>query len=217
MRSAIRDRSSAPFDPNLGRKSQEERRAASTERLVAAALDLLSKKGSAGITLAEVGIAAGYSRGLAGERFGDKLGLLEVVIAFLIDWLNTRIATAVGDREGLDAVLKRVECHIDAALERPDYHRALYHLMMDSISTEPALHKSFLNLDRMHRRNFALHINHGQQHDQISQTIDASQQASMIVGIMRGMIIQAITSSDMRSLMRAKPELLRLVRLSLTC
>ena len=72
-----------------GRLTQAERTALSDTRMVETAIDLIVQHGIEGMTLKEVGEAAGYSRGLAGYRFGSKEGLMNHVIRTIGDeWLR---------------------------------------------------------------------------------------------------------------------------------
>src|SRR5438309_10505933 len=59
------------------RRAQAERRAEAEQGLLDAALRLFDKKGVEGTPLAEIGDAAGYSRGLANHHFGSKAALVE--------------------------------------------------------------------------------------------------------------------------------------------
>ena len=68
--------------------TQPERSALSDARMADAAIALICERGAAATTLKDVGLRAGYSRGLASYRFGSKEGLW----AFLIhtigeEWL----------------------------------------------------------------------------------------------------------------------------------
>src|ERR1043165_2062786 len=58
------------------RRSQAQRTALSEDRLLGAALLLISERGYDRTTLQAIGDAAGYSRGLVSHRFGSKEGLL---------------------------------------------------------------------------------------------------------------------------------------------
>ena len=53
-------------------RTQEERSALSDARMADAAVALICERGAADTTLKDVGVRAGYSRGLAGYRFGVK-------------------------------------------------------------------------------------------------------------------------------------------------
>ena len=60
-------------------RTQKERRAASEAALLDAAEELFAEQGVAGTTLAEIGLRAGYSRGLGAFSFGTKARLVERV------------------------------------------------------------------------------------------------------------------------------------------
>lgn len=196
--------------------TQEARRSASNERLISAAIQLISERGSTGMSLADVGLAAGFSRGLPGERFGSKLGLLQATVRFLREWLQARVAAEVNGRVGLDAVLTRIDCHLQAAADEPGYHRALYHLVLDSTWTEPGLADSIAELEQAHRSGFMEHLREGQEREEIDPSIDVAQQAMLIVGAMRGVIIQAVVSGKPRLLGTIQDEMRRMFLLTLS-
>ena len=68
----------------IRRQTQVERRAESEQRLLTAAAELIATEGFAAASLERVGAAAGYSRGLASQKFGSKDGLVTAVIAAVI-------------------------------------------------------------------------------------------------------------------------------------
>ena len=67
------------------RRTQEQRREASEQRMLEAALALVAEKGTFRVTLAEIGERAGYSRGLPAARFGNKAKLLAALAAYIGD------------------------------------------------------------------------------------------------------------------------------------
>ena len=77
--SSVRRRAAAKKHPTEAPRTQAQRRMASEQRLVNAALRVLAHKGWVGMTLAEVGKSAGVSRGLASHHFGNKAGLLRAL------------------------------------------------------------------------------------------------------------------------------------------
>ena len=69
-------------------RTQAERTAESDARMLAAAVQLIVERGADGMTLKDVGEFAGYSRGLAGHRFGSKAGLFSALVRSVgEDWL----------------------------------------------------------------------------------------------------------------------------------
>ena len=65
------------------RLTQAERTEISDSRMLDAAVSLIVEQGPAGTSLKEVGMLAGYSRGLAGQRFGSKDALFAFVLTFV--------------------------------------------------------------------------------------------------------------------------------------
>src|SRR5262245_47190666 len=105
----------APHSRARPAKRQDERRRASDARMLRAAMAIIAQKGAGGASLAEIGVAAGVSRGLPAERFGTKLALLHALMDFMEGWFAERLRKAVGDKTGMDAVRARIDAHIDSA------------------------------------------------------------------------------------------------------
>ncbi|MCH8249022.1 MAG: TetR/AcrR family transcriptional regulator [Proteobacteria bacterium] len=84
--------------------TQAERTALSDNAMLDAALDLILKYGTEKTTLAMIGEAAGYSRGLATYRFGSKAGLYdEICKSISRNWLEY-LTRGVGDKVGIEAM-----------------------------------------------------------------------------------------------------------------
>src|SRR5690606_8889440 len=107
-------------------RTNEERRCESDKRLLDAGLKLVAQKGAAGATLAEIGVLAGYSRSLPLERFGSKVKFLTALIDRTESWFNQRAFTDVEGKEGLEALLARIEAHMMAAAASWDATSALF-------------------------------------------------------------------------------------------
>ncbi len=76
------------------RRTQEQRRAETERRVLDAAMTLIAAHGSRSITLAQVGEAARYSRGIVYHHFGSR----EI----------TRARRVRGDRDGLPGLAHRL-------------------------------------------------------------------------------------------------------------
>jgi len=115
------------------RRRQAERSALSDQRMLDAAVALIETRGTAGTTLREVGEAAGYSRGLAGARFGSKAGLLRFVVkAVGEEWLRA-LARATRRLSGLAALEAALDAHMTFFEESPRHVRAFYILWFEAI------------------------------------------------------------------------------------
>src|SRR5690349_3921570 len=87
------------------RRTQPERVAESDARMLAAALKLIGERGYKGTSLAAIGEAAGYSRGLVHERFGSKAGLLwKLVKNMLRVWNHESRARGSSGHKGIEGL-----------------------------------------------------------------------------------------------------------------
>jgi AcrR family transcriptional regulator len=134
------------------RRTQAERTARSDARLLDTAVALVCERGSHGTTLKEVGERAGYSRGLAGYRFGSKTGLLVFLVrAVGEEWLR-ELKTVTAGRHGLDAIGAALDAHQRLVVEAAERVRAFYLLWFESIGPGSELHDV---IERVHRRRRA--------------------------------------------------------------
>jgi len=108
------------------RISNQERSERSDKRMLAAAIELILEKGTEHTTLKEVGERAGYSRGLAGYRFGSKSGLFKFVLQTLGEfWLHIVTKETQG-KVGLDAILTVTKKHYDLFSTNPENIKTFY-------------------------------------------------------------------------------------------
>ena len=116
MKNAARTRSPATHPPARARpavapvrRTQTERREEAERRLLDAALAIVARTGTVRLTLAEVGEAAGYSRGLPAHRFGSKAGLLRALVAHIHERFQDQLQAAPARQPGLDAIRGNIE------------------------------------------------------------------------------------------------------------
>ncbi len=115
------------------RRSHAERTDLSDRRMLDAAIRLIVERGTDKTTLKEVGVMAGYSRGLAGYRFGSKAGLFESIVRSVGErWLADMTRVTAG-KTGLDAIDAALDEHCRFCLEASDPVRAFYTLWFESV------------------------------------------------------------------------------------
>ena len=175
---------------------QDERRRASDTRMLRAAIDVIAQKGAAGATLAEIGIAAGFSRGLPAERFGTKLALLNALMDFTEDWFHRRVAAAVAGISGLQALRARIDAHIDSACTSPKATAALYSLFLESLAAIPDLQPRTRALSASFHNGFRRHLDEARRAGELRAGVDSGKVAQIIVGLLRGLIIQSLLEGD---------------------
>ncbi|MDA0977340.1 MAG: TetR/AcrR family transcriptional regulator [Proteobacteria bacterium] len=117
-----------------GRLTQAERTEISDNRMLEAAVELISTVGPAATSLKEVGMKAGYSRGLAGQRFGSKDNLFAFVLRQVGEvWLG-QLKRSTSREYGLAAINAALEEHYQFCVDAPTQVRAFYTLWFESVN-----------------------------------------------------------------------------------
>ena len=193
-------------------RTQTERRAESDQRILHAAMKLIARDGAARSSLADIGLEAGYSRGLPSERFGTKVELLKALIDSMDAWFAARAQVALEGKRGLDAVLARAATHLDSTIRSPVATMALHGLYVEALSVIPELRPRMAALSEGYRQAFIAHLREGQRLGQVRRDINCSHQASIIIGALRGLTHQAFINGTTTNLRTAKPALLKTLR-----
>lgn len=172
------------------RRTQAERRAESDKNLLLAAAELIAEEGFAAATFEKVGARAGYSRGLASQRFGSKDGLIEA----LIDYLHDRSdELAVGKHletlSGLEALLASVDTFL-ASFESETALRAYSIAMAGTVATLSRLRAAFVASHMKAKQRFMAHIERGKADGSIAADLDAEAAALMIGSLVLGLSTQ---------------------------
>lgn len=153
---------SSPQADSSRRRTQAERSALSDRRMTAAAVELIAVRGVARTTLAAIGEAAGYSRGLATHRFGSKAGLLRHVIKRVSrEWLR-RLDLAVGDKVGLPALEAALDTQLGFIRDAPNDVRTMYLLWFQSIEPDAEYRPNVAEVHRQQREAVAAWVAEGQ-------------------------------------------------------
>src|SRR3954467_4513619 len=97
-------------DQPPARHTQRERREATERKVLAAATALIAQHGSRALTLAAVGEAAGYSRGIVSHHFGSRENLLRAVMRDAQAFTLPDVGDSAGDwlAETIRAYLRNV-------------------------------------------------------------------------------------------------------------
>lgn len=133
------------------RLTQAERTEISDQKMFDAAVALINQHGPAGTRLSDVGVSAGYSRGLASNRFGSKDRLFNFVVLRVGDiWLE-QLKNATTDQTGFSAIEKAVDQHYQFCLDAPANLRAFYTLWFESVNSKSELSET---IQKIHQRRF---------------------------------------------------------------
>ena len=135
-----------------GRLTQAERTEISDNRMLEAAVELIVDRGPAATSLKEVGLKAGYSRGLAGQRFGSKDNLFAFVLRQVGDSWLAHLTQTTDQQTGLPAIHDALDEHYKFCVEAPNQVRAFYTLWFESVNAGSELAEIIGNIhNRRHQ------------------------------------------------------------------
>ena len=197
-------------------RTQPDRRAESDGRMIRAAFELIAEYGSAGCSLARVGVEAGYGRGLPVARFGTKLGLLEAVIDTSESWFQRRLARDIRGKSGLEALFIRIAAHVAGARDSSPAAIAVYQLYVESMGAASELKPRMSAMSENYRQGFRTHLQEARDAGELSSEIDIDRFATIILGAVRGIIIQALVSDRSTNLGLIENDLVMMFRQTLT-
>lgn len=190
------------------RRSQADRRGESDRRMMRAAARLIARNGVAGTSLAEVGLAAGYSRGLPVERYGTKVELVRALLAATESWFGDHLARTLGDRTGLAAIEWRVDAHLASVDRSNSATAALHAIYTASQSVMPELKKPVAAFTNRWCAELVAHMREGQLAGEIARDLDCNAEARFLLAAMRGLMMQYLMDGSHRDLAEAKSILL---------
>lgn len=172
------------------RLTQAERTALSDDRMVETAINLIVQNGIEGMTLKEVGEAAGYSRSLAGYRFGSKEGLMKYIIRSIGDeWLQ-ELKQVTGDKVGLEAICAAVDAHYRFCRNAPNHVLAFYILWFQSASPGSMCKEVMLGIHKRRQKDVAEWIEQGIEQGSIDASVDADAIAEQFCAAVVGIVYQ---------------------------
>jgi AcrR family transcriptional regulator len=189
------------------RRTQEQRRAETERRVLDAAMALIARSGSRAVTLAEVGEAAGYSRGIVYHHFGSRERLLE---ALLDEAQRFDVPTYQGD--GLDHLVRIVEAYLRNVVRRTPSARAFLQLWGEAIAADPVLAPLFARRDADFRLLLANVVRQGVADGSVRPDANPAAAAVLVVALVRGTGLQLIAQPPVRGVPALIREATRSVR-----
>jgi AcrR family transcriptional regulator len=186
----------AQSSPASKRMTQAERTALSDARMLEAAKELIAEHGTHNTTLREVGEKAGYSRGLASNRFGSKEGLFsQLVRDFNRRWAE-ELRKSVGSSTGLPAFSAALDAVEYFLLNRSDEMKALYILWFESMSSHDEVRQRLARNHTAYRRDAERWVREGLAEGTIRDTIDPQSFAVEFASLIFGLIYQWLVDPE---------------------
>jgi AcrR family transcriptional regulator len=157
--------------------------------VVAAATALIAEHGSRALTLAKVGEAAGYSRGIVSHHFGSRENLLRAVMrdARAFDLPEPGDSAGAWLAAMVRAYLKNITNQRPAA-------RAFLQMWGEAIATDPVLMPLYAEQDARFRRLLADKVREGIRDGSVRADADPEAMAVSLLGLLRGIALQLIST-----------------------
>jgi AcrR family transcriptional regulator len=172
------------------RRSQAERRDESERNLLAATWSVIASRGVNAATFEAIGQAAGYSRGLATQRFGSKQGLIDAVIAHAHSHRDSMLeADHVAEMSGMDALIYYADSHLRNLRDQPD-GRAYFMLLAGAVADSAPAREAFAQSHERVRLWLEDMIRRGQSEGDIRPDMDPTAGALMVGSLLLGLSIQ---------------------------
>ena len=202
--------------PRPPRRSHAQRREESERRMLDAALAIVARRGTLRMTLAEVGEAAGYSRGLPAHRFGSKAGLLQALAGYIGERFGQQRARGARPAAGLAAILGNIHFYFSRRGGAWTATRALMVMMSEVCMAPPAQpatdppaapaaakHDAGLRADVAAYNRSALawfeqHLRTGMAQGEIAADTDPALTAVILLGAMRGVMQQWLVDGQIK-------------------
>ena len=197
------------------RRTQGERRDEAEHRLFKAAVAMVAERGIERVTLADIGEAAGYSRGLPAHYFGSKSGMIAALAERLVEGFGDALARAEPSVPGLDQLLGAIRFYFDSAARDPVTTRALFVLLGEGLNN-PQVQGRIAHLNAEGARHLQAQIAAAIRTGEARASINAEAEALLIMGQLRGVVGLWLLSPDTVNLPAVRDTMIAAVRRNLT-
>ncbi|WP_225934629.1 MULTISPECIES: TetR/AcrR family transcriptional regulator [unclassified Cupriavidus] len=178
-------------------RTQEQRREESVGRMVQAAIDLISEKGLAGLTMNEVGIKAGYSRGLAHNHFGTKEKLLEECLEQLSRDFNAERKKDGHDTRGIHGIHSLVDAYTQRPEDAVKRIRAMFFIVLDSSVVDSPLYGFVHDYNEKNLAYVEFKLIEAKGLGQIREDVETRSAALIIMSLLRGISVHRLNKASM--------------------
>ncbi len=190
------------------RRSNEERRQDSDQRIINAALELFATQGYLRTTLIQIGNTAGCTGTLVSNRFKSKEGLLRAVLAHIM----RRFEDAPGKQDTKHAqelMTDFLELYLKDVADREDRIRALHVIIGEALGAIPEIQDEIISVYTTFRGRVAGLVRAGIETGDYKADTDPDQASIIIVGMLRGITMQYLADPKAIDLKAMTPAIQR--------
>jgi AcrR family transcriptional regulator len=175
------------------RRTQEERRTEAEQKLLAAAAELISEVGPAGVTLANIGERAGYSRGLATHYFGSKSAMMQRLVDTVTEQFQISIIVEHEPDSTIARLLNLVDVYFQTMAGLQPVNHARLVLWADAVaSPSPDVRPAMIAADRQFRDALRTGIQTGIEKGECPSDVDPAGLASVVIAMLRGTALESL-------------------------
>jgi AcrR family transcriptional regulator len=196
------------------RRSQAERRSEAERRLLLATVRIVAEQGLERFTLADVGVTAGYSRGLPAHYFQSKEGLIAALANHIVGGFGRALAQVETHAPGLGRLLGTAGFYFDSAQADPLTTRALFVILAEALHSD-LLKSKIAALNMRSARPLEQNIRAGIAAGDVRAGVDPKLQAILILSGLRGAVQQWLIDPAAIDLTALRDEFLTNLRRSL--
>lgn len=172
------------------RRTQAQRREESDTRLLSAAAAIIAREGYLAATLERVGMEAGFSRGLAGRKYGSKDGLIEAVIWRVSAHVHDQVDLAIASLDDpLDQLLALFDRFVELVLS-DTMVRAYFVLFSAMIANRLETRSVFEQVQQRFGQRIEDLIRAAQAADRVNASLPAPHVAFMVGCLLAGISIE---------------------------
>jgi AcrR family transcriptional regulator len=193
------------------RRTQQERRAATERRILDAAVHLIASSGSSAVSLADVGEAAGYSRGIVTHQFGTRDEMLRQVVRYA----QQSFVPPETDARGLELLLVTVDAYLGYLMAETPAGRAFLLMWGEAAAPDSSLRPIFAERDAWFRDLLRDYIGEGVREGSIRAGTDPDAAAMAVMSQLRGIGLELMISPSAPRAETVRAETVAMVRRAL--
>ncbi len=178
----------------------EERRAATVD----AVLDLAAGRDPGEITTTAIAQHMGVTQGALFKHFPTKEAILEAVMSWVAERLLSRVDNAARAAPTVSRALKGMfMAHTGFVTEHPGVPRMMFGELQRAASTAPK--RMVATLLRQYGERLRMLLERGRDNGEFDSRLDVEAAATLFVGTIQGLIMQALIAGDVQRIHRDAP------------
>lgn len=185
----------------------EERRAVTVEAVV----ELAARQNPSEITTAAIAQHMGVTQGALFKHFPTKEAILQAVMEWVAERLLARMEMAARAASSpLAAIEAMFMANVEFVTEHPGVPRMLFGELQRAQQTAPK--RMAQTLIRRYGERLQALLEQGKAYGELSGTLDTNAAATLLIGMVQGLVMQSLLADDVQRIRRDAPQLFAIFR-----